>query len=517
MTNNNQSPSTPPQILNVAARHGDGQLAMDMFYAMEGWGYAPSASAFNAVLQALALSRNDVAMLKALNVRCVVVGMHGKGWRPKETVGPARVPLTLTTDPLPPTYSEISPPPPPYPYPPCHPMLIPPHQQEMCAWGLEPSEGTLHLIAKQFSSSVSRLDDAYNNLVALRRAHEASLEQQQQLLQQQEEEEGQARGNGSGTQPAPAAAAATPAAASALPVAAPAVYLIVLGCAYANQLDRAFATFEDYGPVFGLRHDAPACNALLLACLRARSLQVGAAFSVMTEMERLSVAPDQETCHLMVRILVQAKEPDTEKVRVVMWVGCGGGVSGLGAGAGRGGMGVGVRGRTYITCALLHCTAFDDAHDSPPPPPQTNQPNKHTNKTDGAGADVHGAAGRAAAGRHAAAAGALARLDGGPRPRGRDPERAAGPGRIHPVLLPPAPRADPRQPGPAVKSAGRAAKVGVGWGWVGGVGWRILDWRCKEMGEGMKRNNAPPRAAAGGGIWGVRVGMKGHDTTWKSK
>jgi len=60
--------TNPPQILNVAARHGDGQLAMDMFYAMESWGYAPSASAFNAVLQALALSRNDVAMLKALNV-----------------------------------------------------------------------------------------------------------------------------------------------------------------------------------------------------------------------------------------------------------------------------------------------------------------------------------------------------------------------------------------------------------------------------------------------------------------
>jgi hypothetical protein len=171
----------------------------------------------------------------------------------------------------------------------------------MCAWGLEPSEGTLHLIARQFSSSVARLDDAYNNLVALRRAHEASAatpaaaaaaEQQQQ--QQQSE---------------------TPVAAPALPVAAPAVYLIVLGCAYANQLDRAFATFEDYGPVFGLRHDAPACNALLLACLRSRSLQVGAAFSVMTEMERLHVAPDAETCHLMVRILVQAKEPDGDKVR----------------------------------------------------------------------------------------------------------------------------------------------------------------------------------------------------------
>ena len=100
-------------------------------------------------------------------------------------------------------------------------------------------------------------------------------------------------------------------------MAAPGVYLIVLGCAYANQLDRAFATFEDYGPVFGLRHDAAACNALLLACLRSRSLQVGAAFSVMTEMDRLGVAPDEETCHLMVRILVKAKEPDGDKVRCV--------------------------------------------------------------------------------------------------------------------------------------------------------------------------------------------------------
>ena len=42
--------------------------------------------------------------------------------------------------------------------------------------------------------------------------------------------------------------------------------------------------------------------------------QVGAAFSVMTEMERLGVAPDEETLHLMVRTLMQAKEPDVDKV-----------------------------------------------------------------------------------------------------------------------------------------------------------------------------------------------------------
>jgi len=175
----------------------------------------------------------------------------------------------------------------------------------MCAWGLEPSEGTLHLIARQFSSSVSRLDDAYNNLVALRRAYEAAaVTTDATAATAVEQQQSQSTATTGGT----------PATAPALPVAAPAVYLIVLGCAYAKQLDRAFATFEDFGPVFGLRHDAPACNALLLACLRSRSLQVGAAFSVMTEMERLSVAPDAETCHLMVRILVQAKESDGDKV-----------------------------------------------------------------------------------------------------------------------------------------------------------------------------------------------------------
>ena len=55
---------------------------------------------------------------------------------------------------------------------------------------------------------------------------------------------------------------------SILPLAAAPVYFVVLGCAYGNQLDRAFATFEDYGPVFGLQHDTAVCNALLLACLR---------------------------------------------------------------------------------------------------------------------------------------------------------------------------------------------------------------------------------------------------------
>ena len=242
------------QILNVAARKGDGQLAMDMFYASEGWGYAPTAPAFNAVVQALGLSKNDVAMLKALN--------------------------------------------------------------EMCAWGFSPSSGTLHLLARQLSQSVTRLDEAYNNLVAMRRAYEEHVRAQEQL-----QKEGKAggrvsvagSGGGKGEAGAPALVASAP-----LPVSAPAVYLIVLGCAYGNQLDRAFATFEDYGPVFGLTHDTAVCNALLLACLRSRSLQVGAATSVMTEMDRLGVAPDDETCHLMVRILVQAKEADAKRMEQVL-------------------------------------------------------------------------------------------------------------------------------------------------------------------------------------------------------
>ena len=231
------------QILNVAARKGDGLLAMDMFYALESWGYAPTASAFNAVLQALVLSKNDVAMLKALN--------------------------------------------------------------EMCAWGFAPSPGTLHLIAKQLSQSVARLDDAYNNLVALRKTYQDHLESPQDAA---------AAGVSDAAHASVVSASSVPPTPPPLPVSAPAVYLIVLGCAYANQLDRGFATFEDYGPVFGLQHDTPVCNALLLACLRSRSLQVGAATSVMTEMDRLNVAPDQETCHLMVRILVQAKEPDVAKM-----------------------------------------------------------------------------------------------------------------------------------------------------------------------------------------------------------
>ena len=97
-----------------------------------------------------------------------------------------------------------------------------------------------------------------------------------------------------------------------------AVYLIVLGCAYGKQLDRAFATFEDYGPVFGLQHDIQLCNALLLACLRSRSLQLGAATSVLTEMERLGVEPDAETCHLMVKIVVNGKTPDVAKMEEVL-------------------------------------------------------------------------------------------------------------------------------------------------------------------------------------------------------
>lgn len=63
----------------MAARHGDGQLAMDMFYAMENWSYTPCASAFNAVIQALVLSHNDIAMFKALNVRAPLVwGLAGE-------------------------------------------------------------------------------------------------------------------------------------------------------------------------------------------------------------------------------------------------------------------------------------------------------------------------------------------------------------------------------------------------------------------------------------------------------
>lgn len=239
------------QILNVAARKGDGKLAMDMFYASEGWGYAPTASAFNAVVQALGLSKNDVAMLKALN--------------------------------------------------------------EMCAWGFSPSSGTLHLLARQLSQSVTRLDEAYNNLVAMRRANEEYVRAQEQQMQAEAKAGGEANSGGKRGEGATAPFANAP-----LPVSASAVYLIVLGCAYGNQLDRAFATFEDYGPVFGLVHDTAVCNALLLACLRSRSLQVGAATSVMTEMDRLGVAPDDETCHLMVRILVQAKEADAKRVEQVL-------------------------------------------------------------------------------------------------------------------------------------------------------------------------------------------------------
>lgn len=50
--------------------------------------------------------------------------------------------------------------------------------------------------------------------------------------------------------------------------------VIMLGCAWANELDRAFATFEEYQSVFGLKHDVEACNALLFACQRAKNLQV---------------------------------------------------------------------------------------------------------------------------------------------------------------------------------------------------------------------------------------------------
>lgn len=239
------------QILNVAARKGDGKLAMDMFYASEGWGYAPTAPAFNAVVQALGMSKNDVAMLKALN--------------------------------------------------------------EMCAWGFSPSSGTLHLLARQLSQSVTRLDEAYNNLVAMRRANEGYVRAQEQQLEAEGKAGEEVDGGGKGD-----AGATAPIANAPLPVSASAVYLIVLGCAYGNQLDRAFATFEDYGPVFGLAHDTAVCNALLMACVRSRSLQLGAATSVMTEMNRLGVAPDDETCHLMVRILVQAKEADAKRVEQVL-------------------------------------------------------------------------------------------------------------------------------------------------------------------------------------------------------
>jgi len=68
------------------------------------------------------------------------------------------------------------------------------------------------------------------------------------------------------------------------------VYIVLLGCSYANQLDRAFATFEDYSAVFDIPYDLPACNALLFGCLRAKNLQVGAAMSVLSEMERLGVS-----------------------------------------------------------------------------------------------------------------------------------------------------------------------------------------------------------------------------------
>jgi hypothetical protein len=57
----------------------------------------------------------------------------------------------------------------------------------------------------------------------------------------------------------------------------PALHLILLGCAYAGQLDRAFATFEDASTVFGLSYDVHVCNALLYACIRVRNLQGGQA------------------------------------------------------------------------------------------------------------------------------------------------------------------------------------------------------------------------------------------------
>lgn len=43
--------------------------------------------------------------------------------------------------------------------------------------------------------------------------------------------------------------------------------------------------------MFDLPYNVESCNALLYACLRARNLQVGAAMSVLSEMERLGVSP----------------------------------------------------------------------------------------------------------------------------------------------------------------------------------------------------------------------------------
>lgn len=201
------------QMLNIAARAGDGALAGKVWDLIDEKGFPLSASLYNASMQAFALAKRDRSVFMAM--------------------------------------------------------------KEMHDLGYTPSRGTLKFVAQQLSSSVSRLDAVFNELVEMKERGDA--------------------------------------------VTAPMLYTVLLGCAYAGQLDRAFATFEDYQGVFGISNDLESCNALLFAIDRSsKTLSQGAAMSVLQEMMDLGIPLNAESFHLTISALTKSTTDQHAKVFQVL-------------------------------------------------------------------------------------------------------------------------------------------------------------------------------------------------------
>lgn len=201
------------QMLNIAARAGDAALAGKVWDVIDQKGYPVTASLYNASMQAFALAKRDRSVFMAM--------------------------------------------------------------KEMHDLGYIPSRGTLNFVAQQLSSSVSRLDAVFNELVQMKERGEA--------------------------------------------VVAPMLYTVLLGCAHGGQMDRAFATFEDYQGLFGISNDLESCNALLFAINRSsKTLSQGAAMSVLQEMMDLGITLDAESFHLTISALTKSSSDQHAKVFQVL-------------------------------------------------------------------------------------------------------------------------------------------------------------------------------------------------------
>jgi hypothetical protein len=83
---------------------------------------------------------------------------------------------------------------------------------------------------------------------------------------------------------------------------------IIIASGRMGQLDRSFATFQEYKSLFGLDPDLHSYNALLMAAARSRMPKVNAMLAILQEMENAGVSPNSTSFALLLEVMVETND-----------------------------------------------------------------------------------------------------------------------------------------------------------------------------------------------------------------